>query len=64
MNPDYQPTHVGMPWAIQDACDYVRPSATQMAYKYSVYEQAVPIHKQYRVFEDPKLNYEERMNHY
>ena len=26
-NPDYSPKHVGMPWAVSDACDYVRPSA-------------------------------------
>jgi hypothetical protein len=34
-NPDFSPDHVGMPWAIMDACDYVRPSAGQMNYKYT-----------------------------
>lgn len=27
-NPDFSPKHVGMPWTMMDACDYVRPSGT------------------------------------
>lgn len=41
-NPDYSPKHVGATWAVHDACDFVRPSANQMNFKYIETENAVP----------------------
>jgi len=63
-NPDFAPTHVGMPWSIVDASDYVRPSALQMADKYKITQGVVPLHKAYNTFESPALNYEQRMDNY
>lgn len=63
-NPDFSPRHVGMPWSIVDACDYVRPSAVQMNHKYTFTEQSVPLHKAYNVYENPALTYHERMTNY
>ena len=31
LNPDFSPKHVGMPWSIVDASDFVKPSAIIMA---------------------------------
>lgn len=53
-----------MPWSIADACDFVRPNATQMNYKYTVTEGAVPLHSAYKAYENPALGYEQRMNNY
>jgi hypothetical protein len=53
-----------MPWSIVDACDYVRPSATQMNFKYTTTEQTVPLAKAYNVYENPGLTYQERMANY
>jgi len=53
-----------MPWSIADACDYVRPSATQMNYKYTITENAVPLSSAYKAFENPGLTYDQRMAHY
>lgn len=53
-----------MPWTIADACDYVRPSAAQMNFKYTVTENSVPLQKAYNVYENPALTYNERMSNY
>jgi hypothetical protein len=63
-NPDFSPKHVGMPWAISDACDYVRPNATQMNYKYLITESAVPLHTAYKGYEHAGLTYDQRMTNY
>lgn len=53
-----------MPWSIIDACDYVRPSATQMNDKYAITEGSVPLQKAYSIYENPNLTYFERMANY
>ena len=63
-NPDYSPKHVDANWAVKDACDYVRPSATQMQGNYSVTEGSVPLFKAYNIYENANQNWDERMNKY
>jgi len=49
-----------MPWAIKDACDYVRPNALTMNYKYTFTEGINPT----KGFETLGTNSSERMNNY
>ena len=63
-NPDYSPKHINLNWAVSDACDYVKPSAEQMQWKYVVSENTVPMHKAYNCYEDANLGWSDRMNNY
>lgn len=63
-NPDYSPKHVGATWAVSDACDYVRPSATQMNYNATLNESSVPLYKAYNIYENSNQNWEQRMENY
>lgn len=58
LNPDFAEKHVGMPWSIVDACDYVKPNAIIMAQKYKVTQEACPLYKCYNTFEDPNQSYD------
>lgn len=63
-NPDYSPKHVGATWAVSDACDYVRPSATQMGFNYTLTENSVPLYKAYNIYENSGQNWEQRLGQY
>ena len=58
LNPEFSPKHVGMPWAVCDASDFVKPSAIIMAQKYKVTEEAVPLFKAYNTFEHSGMSYD------
>ena len=64
-NPDYSPKHVGMPWTVVDASDYVKPNSSIMNWNNTtVMDNTMPLHKAYRVYEDANLSAEQRQNNY
>jgi len=50
-----------MGWTVVDACDYVKPTATQLREMFTLTEKAAPLHKAYNTYENPAMSFDQRM---